>query len=120
MIATKILVNLTQAPYGNSRAKDAIDAVLAASAYEQDLRLLFTGDGVFQLIKQQNGQVIEQKNLAALLSAFPLYDINQIFVQSSALSERGLAENDLALPVTQMKDDEIAVFFEQHDCVLSF
>ncbi len=120
MSATKILVSLTQPPYGNSRAKDAIDAVLAASAYEQDLRLLFMGDGVFQLLKQQNGQVIEQKNLAALLSAFPLYDINQIFAQSSALVERGLTENDLALPVTTMNDGEIAAFFDQHDCVLSF
>ncbi len=120
MSATKILVNLTQAPYGNSRAKDAIDAVLAASAYEQDLRLLFTGDGVFQLLKQQNGKTIEQKNLASLLSAFPLYDINQVFVQSSALTERGLTESDLALPVTPMKNNEIADFFDQHDCVLSF
>ncbi|MEJ2418879.1 MAG: DsrE family protein, partial [Exilibacterium sp.] len=42
----KILVVNRHPPYGSSLAKESLDAVLAASAYEQDIGILYIGDGV--------------------------------------------------------------------------
>ncbi len=49
----KLLFISRHAPYGSSLARDALDAVLASSAYDQQLSLLFMDDGVFQLLKNQ-------------------------------------------------------------------
>jgi len=48
-----ILFVMTQAPYGNSLAKESLDALLASGVFEQEVSALFTGDGVWQLIKDQ-------------------------------------------------------------------
>ncbi len=116
----KILVVNRHPPYGSSLAKESLDAVLAASAYEQDIGILFIGDGVFQLKKSQNATALEVKNIGSILPVLPLYDIEKFYIQSSALLARGLTEKDLVLPVQSLKDDEIAELMNQQDVLLSF
>lgn len=116
----KILVICRAAPYGNSLARDAIDAILASSAFDPDMHVLFMDDGVWQLKQDQNGKTIDQKTISALLSAFPLYGIDQLYVQHSALSARGLDSENLCLTPKLLTDSEIGDFIDSHDCVLSF
>ena len=116
----KILFVNTKAPYGSSMARDALDALLAASAYEQDLSVLFLGEAVFQLLRNQNPEAIGMKNLAATLPVLAMYDIKQIFVQESALSTRGLSIDDLALPAKALGEDEIAALMGTQGAILSF
>jgi len=119
-IPKKILFVNTRAPYGSSMARDALDALLAASAYEQDLSVLFLGEAVFQLLRNQNPEAIGMKNLAATLPVLPMYDIKQIFVQASALFTRGLSIDDLALPAKALSEDEIAALMGTQGAILSF
>ena len=114
-----LLIN-RQAPYGSSAARDALDVALTASVFEQDISLLFLADGVFQLLKDQQPQEIGQKNLAANLSALPMYDIDQIFVSASAMKERGLDKEQLSLPAELLDDQQIAALISRHDQVMSF
>ena len=114
-----LLIN-RQAPYGSSAARDALDVALTASVFEQDISLLFLADGVFQLLKDQQPQEIGQKNLAANLSALPMYDIDQIFVSASAMKERGLDKAQLSLPAELLDDQQIAALISRHDQVMSF
>ena len=114
-----LLIN-RQAPYGSSAARDALDVALTASVFEQDISLLFLADGVFQLLKDQQPQGIGQKNLAANLSALPMYDIDQIFVSASAMKERGLDKAQLSLPAELLDDQQIAALISRHDQVMSF
>jgi len=116
----KILFVNTRAPYGSSMARDALDALLAASAYEQDLSVLFLGEAVFQLLRNQNPKAISMKNLAATLPVLPMYDIKQIYVQESALSSRGLSIDDLVLPAKVLGEDEIAALMDSQGAILSF
>lgn len=119
-MSKKLLFHFTAAPYGSTRAKDALDTVLAASAYEQDISLLFSSDGVFQLLKTQDGHAAEQKNLASLLSVFPMYDIDKIFVQASALSQRNLKLDQLAVDAKPLADSDVAALMNQQDSLFSF
>ena len=117
--AKKIMFISRQPPYGQSTAKECLDALLAASAYEQDISLLFLGDGVFQLKKgQQPGT--GQKNLAAMLPVLAMYDIDNIYLQGSALIERGLTAEDLAIDCEALNANEICTLMEQQDQLLSF
>jgi len=116
----KILFVNRQAPFGRSYAKESLDALLAASAYDQDISVLFSGDGVFQLVKEQQAKNIEQKNIASTLPALEMYDITKIFVQASALSERSLTAEQLAIEAKPLNDIEISTLTQTQDSILSF
>ena len=116
----KMLVINRHAPYGRAIAKESLDAVLAASVYEQDLSLLFLGDGVFQLLKNQDTTAIESKSLATLLPVLALYDVNAIYVQQQALDLRGLSTSDLVLKVNCLNNEEITQLMDNQDVLFSF
>jgi len=116
----KILFVNRQAPFGRSYAKESLDALLAASAYDQDISVLFSGDGVFQLIKDQQAKSIEQKNIASTLPALEMYDITKVFVQASALSARGLTTGQLAITAKPLNEAEISALANTQDSILSF
>ena len=49
------------APHGSSSGREGVDALLAASAYCEDISVLFIGDGVYQLIAgQQTGNILSK------------------------------------------------------------
>jgi tRNA 2-thiouridine synthesizing protein C len=116
----KLLFVLRQAPYGSTLAKDALDAILATSAYEQDLSIAFIDDGVFQLINNQQAELIDQKNIARILSALPLYDITQLFVCAASLAERGIALNAISEDITVLEPKALRTLLSQQDHLLSF
>lgn len=116
----KLLFVLRHAPYGNSLAKESLDAVLATSAYDQDLSIIFIDDGVFQLIEAQNTEAIGEKNIIKILSAFPLYDIDALFVCRSSLQKRGLTAQHIPKNITILDDDDVTLLFKQQDHLLSF
>lgn len=96
-ISKNLLFVSRHAPYGSSLAKEALDAILAASAYNQQLSLLFMDDGVFQLLPAQETQEIGQKSLAAMLSALSFYDIDEIYVHRESLLARQIEPHELVL-----------------------
>jgi len=116
----KLLFILRHAPYGSSLAKEGIDAILATSAYEQNLSVVFIDDGVFQLTNNQHTESIEQKNISRMLAAFPLYDITQLFVCASSLQARGIGHDDIQEGITSLDHNALQKLCKQQDHLLSF
>ena len=108
------------APYGSAQARESLDALLAAAAFEQEVKVLFMADGVFQLLKEQQSDAIQQKNMASMLSVLEMYDVDEIYVQEQALSERGLKAEQLAIQVTGLNNTEISHLMADQDTLLSF
>ena len=119
--AKKLLFISRHAPYGSSIAKDALDAILTAAAYNQQLALLFMDDGVFQLLAKQDTQDLQLKNFAAALPALPLYEINTIYVHYESLKARQINLDELAIDGIQLVDSAgICQLLAQQDQLLSF
>ncbi|MGB3608860.1 MAG: sulfurtransferase complex subunit TusC [Cellvibrio sp.] len=117
----KILFISRHAPYGSSIAKEALDAVLTAAAYDQDLSLLFMDDGIFQLLPNQQANAIGQKSFASMLPALPLYDVENIFVHLESLQARGISKNELLFDSVQTLDSTaVSALLAQQDHLLSF
>ena len=117
----KLLFVSRHAPYGSSLAKDALDAILAASAYDQQLSLLFMDDGVFQLLNNQHTHQIEQKSFSAILPVLALYEINSVYVHRESLENRQITINELVLDSVQIIDSAaISSLLAQQDQLLSF
>ena len=115
----QFLIITQSAPYGSSRAKEATDLALATALFDQQVAMLFMGDGVYQLLANQNPQAIEQKNLGAMQQALPLYDVEALYVCSESLKARGLAADDLAINVTPLSSVEITTLFNAQDHIFN-
>jgi tRNA 2-thiouridine synthesizing protein C len=110
---------LRQAPYGNSRAKAALDMALSAAVFEQSVQLIFIDDGVFQLLDKQDPQQIGARNTSAALAALPLYGIESVYVAADSLSQRGLRTEDLCIPVQLVEVRDISRMLHQSDSVMT-
>jgi tRNA 2-thiouridine synthesizing protein C len=120
MNAKRIILSCRKAPYGDALAREALDVALAAGVFEQDLALVFMGDGVWQLLNQQDSQAINSKSIEKLLGAFPLYGINEIYVDKEALFARNIDENRLSCSTTLVTPTELSGLFESADIILNF
>ena len=119
-IKKSFLLICRHAPYGQSLAREALDVALTAATFDQQVAMLFMGDGVLQLFKSQQPAAIAQKALDKQLAALPLYDVETIYVEAEALQARGLSPADLALSAQTLQSDDIARQIDAHDIVLGF
>ena len=90
-----ILVVCRSAPYGSSLAREALETALAAGAMGAQITMLFLDEGVWQLVDQHKPEAIGRKNHGAMLSALPIYDIDEILIDQASLEKRGLGASNL-------------------------
>lgn len=108
----------TRGSWTSSDGAACLDMVMTAAIFDQKVALLFSNDGVYQLVRGQDGDKLGGKTLARQLPALDVYGVNEIYVDHLSLQERGLQERDLIqavklLPYGQMQDliaDSLAVF----------
>jgi tRNA 2-thiouridine synthesizing protein C len=93
---------LGSAPHGSSRAREGLDAVLAASAVCEDIVVFFEGDGVWQLLKDQSPTKIMQRNVLPTYGLLDLYEVEELFVDRQALRDRQLSIDHLAIKITEI------------------
>ena len=94
-----------QAPYGKACGREGLDAMLATSAYTEDIAAFFMADGVYQLLRQQQSAVILAKDHSAMFKLCELYDIENIYVSATSLAERDITSDQLLMPVTVLTQD---------------
>lgn len=109
-----------KAPHGSIYALEALEVVLIAAAFDQDVSLAFLDDGVLQLRQGQNAKAIDMKNFAPTFRALEDYDIEKLYVEREAMAERGLTEEDLVVPVTVVDRRHMSELMAEQDVVLSF
>jgi tRNA 2-thiouridine synthesizing protein C len=114
-----MLVNRT-APYGTIYALEALEVVLIAATFDQDVSLVFMDDGVYPLAKGQKTAGIEMKNFSPTYRALDDYDVKKLYVERESLQQRGLAADDLVVPVQVLDSAELGALMAQQDVVLSF
>jgi len=114
-----ILFVLQHAPYGSNATQETLDAALAAAAFEQNVTLFFSGDGVWSLMAAQHSDLIQRKSIEKTLHALHYYDIDAVYIDQHSLQERGLAAENLAAPAVALTANEQAALFRRVDCVIS-
>ncbi len=97
-----------RAPYGSVYALESLEVVLIGAAFEQNVKLVFIDDGVYQLTKGQKTDGIGMKNFSPTFTALGDYDVNQIYVDEQSLKDRGLSMDDLQALTYEDEDDDWA------------
>jgi tRNA 2-thiouridine synthesizing protein C len=115
-----IVIQTTQAPYSTSASIDAFEAALAATNIGLQVVYIFVANGVFQLQGGQQNNAIKHKSVYKKLSALPLFDIECLFAQSSALSENMVDLAEVPLDIRTIDDHQIIELCKQAKHVLVF
>jgi len=117
----KLLFVFRHAPYGQSLAKEALDALLASANYGQEVSVVFLDDGIFQLLPDQSPGALPQKSHGNQLGLLPLYGLDKVYVHSDSCRERGLCLEALILNDLQPVDSQqLGQLLTEQDQLLSF
>ncbi|MBP6008345.1 MAG: sulfurtransferase complex subunit TusC [Rhodoferax sp.] len=109
-----------KAPYGTIYALESLEVVLITATFDQDVSLVFIDDGVYELAKAQQTKGIGIKNFSPSYRALEGYDIEKLYVDQDSLTQRGLSESDLLVPVEVLDAQQMGVLMAQQDVILSF
>ncbi|OAT31299.1 sulfurtransferase complex subunit TusC [Proteus myxofaciens] len=111
----------TQAPHGNSAGREGLDALLATSALTEDIGVFFLSDGVFQLIDNQQPNVILSRHHAATFKVLPLYDVTNVYISQEDIIHRGLSsDTSFVLDAQVISRQDIAQKLSEYQVILRF
>ncbi|SEK81706.1 tRNA 2-thiouridine synthesizing protein C [Kosakonia sacchari] len=117
----RIAFVFTSAPHGSSSGREGLDALLATSAFTDEIGVFFIGDGVFQLLAGQQPDAILARDYISTFKVLPLYDIEQCWLCAASLRERGLGEETaFVLPAQQLEPEALREQLDEYTVVLTF
>ncbi|NTU90974.1 MAG: sulfurtransferase complex subunit TusC [Chlorobiaceae bacterium] len=114
----KIMHVMRHAPHGKIYTYEGLEMILIMAAYEQDLSVVFIGDGVFALKKGQETAGIGIKGFAKTFMALEGYDVEKLYADADSLAERGLTPDDLLVDVKVLDSYEIGALMNEQDVII--
>lgn len=109
----------TKASFNRADAREALDLALIYAAFDQQVTVIFSQDGVYQLLNNQQPKLIDGKDFLATMKAFELYDIENVIASEQCLNERGITAQDISLPHQTKNQAEIGKLFCTFDHILT-
>jgi len=91
----KFLYLNRKAPYGTIYAWESLEVVLIGAAFDQEVRLMFLDDGVYQLTTGQDTTAVGMKNFSPTYRTLGDYEVKSIYVDKDSLEARGLTQDDV-------------------------
>ncbi|ADT85248.1 sulfurtransferase complex subunit TusC [Vibrio sp. Vb2880] len=116
----KIAFVFHSAPHATSAGREGLDALLAASAYSEDLAVYFIGEGVLQLVCDQQPQSVLSRDYISAFKLLDLYDIEHRVVCAASLAEWGIAGEDLLVDVECLDPQTIGSQWQAFDQIMTF
>jgi tRNA 2-thiouridine synthesizing protein C len=116
----RLLLLIRHSPYGSSLARASLDVALAAAVFDQAVSLLFTGDGVLQLLPDQDSEAQGVRNLGKLLASLPLYDIEQVYVDAEAAARYQLDLDTAPIDTKALDRQAMSRLLLTHDHLMGF
>ena len=114
----KIMHVLRHAPHGTIYTYEGLEMILIMATYDQDISVVFIGDGVYALKKGQETSAIGIKGFAKTFSALDGYDVEKLYVDQLSLEERGLTEDDLVVAVEVLSSEKIGSLMKEQDVII--
>ncbi len=101
------------------RMQEFLDIVLMAAAFDQRVVLVFEGDGIYALMKDQQAEVLDLKDNSLIFKALSIYDINDVAVEKESMQARAIKTDQLLIPVVATPRHELKQRLQSADQVFS-
>ncbi|WP_444998156.1 sulfurtransferase complex subunit TusC [Aliikangiella sp. IMCC44359] len=120
MKSTTTTIIINSPPFGMINGKEGIDLALVCTAFDQNVYLIFSDEGIFHLLNNQNTEYFNDKNHDKLLKAIEFYDIDKIYVEQESLQRHQLVATHLIDKVELTHQLNIAQMCQQSQHVVIF
>lgn len=117
-INTTILI--TSPPFSDISGKEGVDLALVCAAFDQKVNLVYIAHGVFHLLKNQEGDSINDKLHDKQLGALEFYDIDTIYCDKAAIERFNLSPDDLIDNCQIVATQEMKVLIENAKQTVTF
>lgn len=117
-VVKKIMNVMHRAPHGTIYAYEGLEMILIQGAFDQDVSVVFIGDGVYTLLKNQDTEGIGTKGFANTFRALDGFDIEKLYVDKESMEERGLTPDDFVVDVEVLTSGEIGKLMKEQDVVI--
>lgn len=114
------LIVIRHAPHSSNSLREGLDTALVAAAFGQQVSLLFMGQGVFALLKDQTVGAPGQKATLPTIDMLEMYDINQLFIPVESLKTLNINASMLVEKVTLLPSEELPSLFNRYSHILIF
>ena len=115
---TSILFIQSEPPHGQIKSQEGLDAILMGSAFT-DCAVLFLGEGVLQLLPEQQPDQLGSKNYALAYGALKDYGVSSVFCSRDALNRFGLEPGQLMIETVPLAAGEIHDLLTRFDKTLN-
>lgn len=116
----KVLVCIRQRPYEDRAVESAIDLAMVAAAFEQEVSVLFAGDGLFNLIKHTSPAMIGKKSIAKRIQALGLYDVDEVYACQDSLDQTAIGSHGCIDGVRPLSSEQVASLFRSADVIVDY
>lgn len=116
----KICIVFRHAPHGTPCGREALDLSLLSASFEQQVSLIFTGEGILNLLNNQDPERIKSKDYISTFKALSLYDIDRVYVDIDSLNELTITKDQLIIDVNYIKANEVTNQLQLADEVIVF
>jgi tRNA 2-thiouridine synthesizing protein C len=116
----KLTIIFRRAPHGTPHGREALDLALLSASFEQKVSLIFVDEGVLNLVKAQQPELVGVKDYIASFGALPLYDVDTVLACETSLLEYGLNNIELTMDLDKVTQAEISQHLTNADEVLVF
>lgn len=113
------LLVLQSAAYDGSLARSALDVVLSFAVFAQRPMVLFSGAAALCLLSQQEPSQLGRKSLRKVIDSFPLYDVEDVFVDVTALESFAIEEHETPDFVRSLSVEERRALCSSASVILS-
>ena len=116
----RLLFVFRHGPHGSARAREGLDAALAALAFDHGVDALFLGEGALSLKPGHDTGAAGMKDFAPGFGALPRHGLHRAVASRAALDALGLAPEGLTLRVEVLSEPALGDFIAEHDAILAF
>lgn len=107
-------------PHSTAKGREGLDALLATSAYSENIDVFFIGAGVTQLLSNQDPEQVLSRDYTAAFKLLELYDIENIYVCELSLEHYKITPSALMVPVIPLDSRDLNNKIHQCNKLLSF
>ena len=82
-----VLIRMSKSPLNGLISGEQLETAMVAATFEQEVSILFIGDGVFNLLPAKETNEVTGYNIEKMLLALPTFEVNDLFVCERSLDQ---------------------------------
>lgn len=111
---------ITRPPYGSSLGEVAWEVLVAAAIFDQEISVVFSEDGIYQLRLKEHVDGPGLKNYCKEYMNLPNYGVDRLYADQASMIQRGVDACDLYPIASPLDDNQISALLARADHILTF